>query len=150
MATGELEYIAGLEDLYQRVAPTVKGADDESAVVRRRIALALFFYDQLKELCEEYAKLPPGALNAEQNAVIAGVFAKWISATSTFINDYALHSASSRFSTLPGVPALLEAYKDVSLMSMPSERVQRSFASLNSGRGMSFEEAMNVLRDELR
>lgn len=72
----------------------------------------------------------------------------WLRSTRQIIESAA--RCQERGCELDGVDELRSAFKDISLMSLDTERLKSSVESLQQGRGIPHAQAMNELRDSLR
>lgn len=163
MATAELEtIIKPMGKIYREATRAKIGEsvfDDETKrLTKESISLGVFVYDRLNNLRTEFCEMrkqmgPSKEVEAEKMAdEISEAYRNWLEASQEFVDRLIrIQKLDPHFvDSLVGFDDLKSAFKDVSLMSLDTERVKRSIASLHAGQGVTFEHAMEELRNNLR
>ena len=131
-----------------------KAAHDEAmqcAEIEDAIQLGLMILANIRRHNEQWAR----EIDAAQTAFawrdaerFAELYRWWRDRSEPLVDGIAACEAAG-FS-VTGSADFRDACRDVDLMSLGTDRVQASIESLNQGRRISFQQAMNGLRNSLR
>jgi hypothetical protein len=159
MAIVEFELVTDLDDSYARHAQFLDqvngagGATPARAQIQDVVSLGLFVYQRLKRHGEELVSdAQSGRSRPEHSRELAKLFAAWLTASQMVLNLVRRleQQQPEEYKNLDDFEVFKAAVRDVSLMSLDCDRVQKSITSLQTGAGISFERAMEELRNNLR
>jgi hypothetical protein len=115
------------------------------------VALALLMVSQVDRLRATWFpadREDPSGFDWDRAKQVAGLYTQWLSAVEPIIAKMRL--PESPIAKLNGSEELKARYSDVKLMSLDIDRVRESIESLEQGRGIPFDIAMEELRNNLR
>jgi len=153
MAASDFELLKELLAISERSA--VARLPSEKSTGRReleeRIAFSLFLVsriDRFGRFERQEGKFDPAAIDWGLAREVNDLYTRWLDAVEPTVSKLA--SLKKEYGMLDGAEELRAGYRDVKLMSLDTDRVRESIESLEQGRGIPFDIAMEELRNNLR
>jgi phage-related protein len=153
MATADLDVIRALEESYGRQGLPQTGSSLPAPSLRKAqdtIELGLFIYHRLQAHSRSWVtEIEQGVaeFSWQDSQTFSDAFASWLESSKAIL---AVIQKQAYVDKLLSLDEFRSAVRDVSLMSLDTQRVKESIESLESHKGRSFEQGIEELRNRLR